>query len=492
MSSPDTPHRVQHPLHGEGSVRAWRRGGRVALVVFDDDPFPLEVPARELGEASTRPHPTTSPRLEGSIEQVRAALTLEAMRLGVVPSADLSAYTVGRGALMQQIERDLEVTRSAGGAARAVLGDYGSGKTHLIELIQQTALRQGFLSARVVLDPEETSPAHPKRVYRALLRQLRYPESMWEEGAGLRPLFDAAISRPEVCARFCPEAPQTDTPHLYLSPALAYWRTLHAPGVEKKIRGVSPADAPVYLERAKSLLLDWLEGHPTISNKHINAHLSRLPGKHPKLYSLLDYRPWARIYGYLLSGIAALTSACGYEGLSVSLDEAEFYALLSSENKTYADALFSAWCHAASGVALDDDALGVGGYGVQRTLPPRFSDAPNLYLVLAMTPNRDGLDMLGSLFPPEQQSNIQPLGRDEYLSLSHKVSDFYASAHPEWALPERLVQPLGKVLHGLIDAGYVGSPRQAMKFIIEFLDIVRYKPAQVGAMVQSLQSSLYF
>ena len=110
----------------------------------------------------TRPAPTgeppeaSLPSLEGSFELAHAALTLEAMRLGVVPSAEVDTYTVGRDVELAMVDRDLEETAASGGAVRAILGDYGTGKTHLLELIRSRALAAGFLVAEATLDPVET------------------------------------------------------------------------------------------------------------------------------------------------------------------------------------------------------------------------------------------------------------------------------------------------------------------------------------------------
>ena len=50
--------------------------------------------------------------------------------------------------------------------------------------------------------------------------------------------------------------------------------------------------------------------------------------------------------------------------------------------------------------------------------------------------------------------------------------------------------PLGKVVNGLVGGGYVSNPRQTMKFLVGFLDVVRARPDQVGQMVRSLQHQL--
>ncbi|MGM0578248.1 MAG: BREX system ATP-binding domain-containing protein [Myxococcota bacterium] len=493
-----TPPRVSHPVHGHGVVESWRRGGRAAVVRFDDRPLPVEVASRELevdgdrpgapGEGAGGPSEDAEEHLRGSLQQDVAAMTLEAMRLGVVPAADLTAYTVGRDEAIARVDADLErAATGGGGAVRAFLGDYGTGKTHLLELAQQRALDAGYVTSLVMLDPEETAPSHPKRVYRSVVRNLRYPDRPFEEGAGLRPLLDRAVASPEALEAFGVDPPLRghardlvhDTPfHLYLTPVLAYHRTLTA-----------AQDVPD-AELAGDLLLDWLEGHPTISNQQIDRLLSALPGRFPKLYSLLDYRPWARIYGYLLSGLSALARRVGHRGLVVLLDEAEFYALLSKGNRGYARDLFRAWA-VATGQA-EDDGSGVGGYGIQRHVPPRYGDGSGLVLALAMTPNEQGEAVLREAVPEPLHHALEPLSRDDYLLLAERVCDFYASAWPDWSLPRAVVPALGRVLAELLGGGFVDNPRQAMKFVIEFLDVARTQPDAVPGVVRNLQSTVLF
>jgi hypothetical protein len=456
------------------------------------------------------------PRLEGSFELAHAALTLEAMRLGVVPSAEVATYTVGRDAELAMVDGDLRETLETGGTVRAILGDYGTGKTHLLELIRSRALAAGFLVAEATLDPVETPPSHPKRVYRSLVRSLAYPDQLHHD-LGLRPLLEKGCRSEAAAERFRLQRAgraeirnQLDEgAHLYLTPALRYLKAAQAGGGRQgrraRRRGADD-DPTVTAELAVELLLDWIEGHPTISNQVIDVVLARTLGRQDKVYSLLDFRPWARIYAYLLNGIARLARCVGYGGLVVLLDEAEFYALLSSENRDFARTLFKALAFAAVGGTANgqgDDAgslslpfevedLSGGGYGVQQRLPTVYDAEAGLYVVFAMTPNPDGLDALTAAVPQERCVELTPLRREQYIELSRRVCDFYVSARPDLDLPEAVVAPLGKVLSGLIGAGLVENPRRAMKFIIEFLDVVRYHRDQVSSVVRGLQERLAF
>jgi hypothetical protein len=455
------------------------------------------------------------PSVTATLAPDLAARTLEAMRLGVVPDGDLSPYTVGRTDALATASADLGVAQQHG-QARVFLGDYGTGKTHLLHLLAEQALRDNFLVCSAILDADEVSPSHPQRVYRALVRSLRYPDRPHDAALGLRHLLDRATDSDAILSSFltaqntsAPLTPQTlDLGyHLYLSPALTYWhatRRVSSGDAPLRPKHTPDTDTPTFLSRAQELLLSWLEGHPTLSNRAIEEFLSPLPGKHPKLYGMCDYRPWSRIYGYLLSGLSSLAQACGYSGLAILLDEAEFYSLLSNENKHFARVLFSAWIHAAIGDdpstaqstqdAQSPQDFDIGGAGIQKSLPPRYtptsSSACGLYVVLAMTPAQDGMHVLEPLVGKPRIADLSPLSRDDYTSLASKVIDFYASANPHWPIPAALIKPLGTLMHGLIDTGHLGNARQAMKFIIEFLDVIRHKPDAAPLMIRGLYNLL--
>lgn len=431
-------------------------------------------------------------------ESLRAQLTLEAMRLGVVPATDLEHSTVGRDIEIDIIRQDLGAASVSGGR-RAFLGEYGLGKTHLLELIQQMALKQNFLVSRVVLDHADHSPAQPKRIYHAVTRSLAYPDDVHGTG-GLGPLLDKAVLSPDILKKYLvtrdkdivhlPIREQLSRGmHLYLTPALAYMQALSNPESLKIPRYLG--DPSVWANTARHHLLEWIEGHPTRSNQDINDELNVIRGRFPKIYSLLDCRPWAKIYGYILNGIARLARDVGYAGLVVVMDEAEFYSLLSAQNRAYARSLFQAWSHAAGGdddLPFTHDELITGGYGVQRDLPSRYAEDPGLYLVFAMTPNSDGIHVLQQAVAPQLICYLNPLSAVDYLKMTEHVVALYAKAYPEADMPEGIAQPMAEVVTALSQQGTLATPRQTMKFLTEFLDLVRYCPDKIADVIENLQT----
>ena len=431
--------------------------------------------------------------------QLHAALTLEAMRLGVVPATDLEASTVGRNVEIDIVRRDLEQCRESG-ARRAFLGDYGLGKSHMLELIEQIALKRNFLVSKVTLDHADLAPSQPKRIYHAIMRGLMYPD-LPEQHDGLQPLLDKAARNPDVLRKYLAKTDRTHPLprtireqlqaglHLYLSPAIAY---TYALSDVEHIRIPGHLGEPVAWARmAHHLLIDWIEGHPTRSNQDINDELNMIRGRFPKIYSLLDYRPWAKIYGYILNGISQLATDVGYSGLVVVLDEAEFYSLSSAQNRTYARSLFQAWSHAVG--AVDEESLPcssedllTGGYGIQRELPLRYSDTPGLYLVFAMTPNSEGIRGLQEALPPQFICYLNPLTAPDYLKMTEHLVALYRTAFSDAEIPEGIEGPLSDVVNALAQQGQLANPRQTMKFLTEFLDIVRFAPGEVPNVIQNL------
>lgn len=433
------------------------------------------------------------------IEKHHAALTLEAMRLGVVPETDLEKTTVGRDIEIDIVRQDLNLCQEAG-ARRAFLGDYGLGKSHMLELIEQMALKQNFIVSKVTLDHADLSPAQPKRIYHAVMRNLIYPDRK-NTLEGITPLLEMAAQNENVLLKYLVKNEKGKTAarsireqlnqglHLYLTPAIAYMRALmdtehmKLPGYIDDVQG--------WIASAKHLLIDWIEGHPTQSNQDINDELNLIRGKFPKIYSLLDYRPWAKIYGYILNGISQLAKDVGYAGLVVVIDEAEFYSLLSAQNRAYAKSLFQAWSHAVG--ANDEDALPcskdellTGGYGIQRELPARYSDSPGLYLVFAMTPNSDGIRVLQEALPPQFICFLNQLTAPDYLRLTEHLVELYRKAYPDTEIPDGLADPLSDVVNALTQQGQLSNPRQTMKFLTEFLDLVRFVPEEIPDVISNL------
>jgi hypothetical protein len=391
--------------------------------------------------------------------------TLEALRLGVVPRVSPEQLTVAREQELALVEQDLVETPKVG-SARVFLGDYGTGKTHLLELIEHLALSRNFLCSRIVLDEEEVPPSHPQRGYRALCRGLRYPEG----GQGLAPLLDRIVPHERWLRA------GSASYHHYLSPVLQYWKALE------------PEDP------LRDELQDWIEGHPSASSKELEPELrrrTRLRGL--RLFALKDYRPWAHLYSYLIGGLAHLAQQAGYEGLVLLFDEAEFYGLLNSTSREFADLVFGYYATAALGEErshFDLSRAKRGGQSIHRSFPPLYQRRQPLYCVFAMTEDPAGVGALRRIVGEDRLQRLTPLGLGDYQQLCLKVVELYRAAYEDCKVGQEVQNPMGQVVYRGVERGVLGNPRQVLKFVMELLDFSRLRRDEIGDFVAEVMEIL--
>ncbi len=273
--------RIRHRFLGRGSLIRWIRGGRQAIVAFDYGRV-LTVRGADLapviedgGSKRTVRLPRNAsvpiPQEYGSGDR----FVIEAFRLGIVPERGILDWTFGRDGELNYLS---EWLRDPEEAALYLFGDYGSGKTHLLGALGRRALDEGWAVARVPLDPLDSPPSSPKRVYRSLLRSLRWRENGSDRDAQdlLQRAMDGGLT-------------EAATGHRFLEPF---------------VRAIGN-------KRDEEAAWRWILGEPA------DARRLGLPLLH-------DHTTASNIYTNLLSclGWTAATHA-GLRGLLLLLDEAE-------------------------------------------------------------------------------------------------------------------------------------------------------------------------
>ncbi|MGD0818829.1 MAG: BREX system ATP-binding domain-containing protein, partial [Methanomassiliicoccales archaeon] len=126
--------------------------------------------------AKTRPLPNITERdYHRSTKEFQARQVIESLRLGIPPqgvSEDFfEVFTVGRGDEIRRVEEFLE---DDGEGSIIITGEYGSGKTHMMEITASIALREGWAVSMVELDTTEAPLSKPKSVYEKIAGSLRY------------------------------------------------------------------------------------------------------------------------------------------------------------------------------------------------------------------------------------------------------------------------------------------------------------------------------
>lgn len=505
---------ISHADWGAGKVLALLRGGRVIRVEFDEMPnTPWEIPREELGfeglspvpanprkppasppaPAPSPPKPTPAPEPQAPDpppepfaskracekppeNSVTARQSLEALRLGVVPTSHLNTYTVGRDMELAVIYEDLKSAAEGSGGMRVVLGDYGSGKTHFLEMAGLMALESGFLTTRATLDSREVMPSRPRRIYHELARGIRYPDDPDIKRRGLKPLLQKAANHVDLVRSL--SRPRGARYHPYLGPALFYWSVLPA-----------LKDAEDLQER----LLDWIEGSEVASNVELEKKLRHMTSARVRLYALRDFRTVTHLYTLLLGGIADMARQVGYQGLAVMVDEAEFYSVLGGRDRTFADVLFrtfAAACLKREVLGFDPETLPRGGQAVHRRFSWRYRNDQPLYSVFALTHDPAGKSALARAVPENRFMTLPSFSTLDYITLSERVLSLYDMARAPLSMGKQLAPLMARVIEPCHQTGLIENPRQALKFITEVVDITRHRPERIKPMLEELLKRL--
>ncbi len=380
--------RVDHPTFGPGTVVAAFRGGSEWLVRFENGLRFRRARQEFVGEAERphRPAPSpTPPSVRPPLQQSRfeARRLIESLRFGVAPAASLRELTIGLAAERASVTTGLNRSHELGGAVRAVLGEYGYGKSHLLALCAQEALDRGFVVARASLDLLELPPHRAFDVYRALMHDLRTPGS---EEQGLGPLLRRA-EKMELSGRLREVAGLASDPLLLTLDALA----------------TAPSG------RQRAAWQRWLMGG---RRTRLMQPATPQGVKFPTIYKVGHN---ARQVAYLLGGISVLARLAGHSGLCVLIDEAESYSLLRVQQRPKAGLFFAAMIHAATAGAAATGAGGTAGAGGDRSpiredalpqhhlrdYPVRYGAGQSLFFMFAVTRSENQLPLDVWLGPDE-------------------------------------------------------------------------------------------
>lgn len=430
---------VMHPRFYRGVVVDVRHKGFEALVRFGTDS--RWVRATELRATDTEARPVSeAPRVraarmararEADPTRVRELRTLfEAFRLGIVPHGAIVEWTVGR---------DREVDAIKGWLADQAYGSlvlegaYGTGKTHLLELLYARALEMGYAVTRVGFDPSEAPAAFPKRVYRRAVKAVR----VQVDGSALD--FRGAL-------REAARRGETLEGHPVLEAVLA------------RVRSGAMTDAE----------WDELEGRDSGAGA---------------VTGLYDYTTSANIYCNLLSGLGTLfVRGLGALGFLVLLDEVEtaqtwtyhyqwkrslnFFQGLSMTANDHPELVDEAIEKKKEAYRGAESGLVYSGHN---PVPYLWSVPSYLKVVFAITPGAFTKRFL-DWHPEQPVLTLSSLPVDSLDGLFERLADAYELVHGTALDPRRREATRSLVQHRARD----GTTRVSIKAMIEALDFARF------------------
>ncbi|MCL2531627.1 MAG: ATP-binding protein [Oscillospiraceae bacterium] len=372
-----------------------------------------------------------------------AAAVLSSLGGGVVPRVGLEYITVGRQAEIHALLRDVEQIAQGGAAFRFLVGQYGAGKSFLLQTMRNHVMEKGFIVLDCDLTPQRRfcgSRGQGAATYQELVRNLSTRTK--PDGGALPLLLDrwaAAISKEQLPATL--QAMQEQVHGFDFSIALQkYWQAFHGSDDDTQAR-----------------VLRWLRGEYTTKTAAKQAIGINLIVNDDNWYDFLK----------LLAGFAV---QAGYAGMLVMVDElvnlfriphrptrqCNYEKLLSMYN----DALQGKAQHIGfiMGVtpqALEDSDKGLFSYDALRS---RLAEGR-----FASTGVRD-------LLAPVIR--LAPLSDEELLVLCEKLAALHAQLYDyqNSVTPEEIAQFLQLEFARMGAAQHI-TPREVIRDFIELLNL---------------------
>jgi len=292
--------------------------GRVLKIIPVDNDFEITVEFDKFGVKRLRqsiaslhkasPAAPIAPPTPPNNHYFKSRRMIEAFRLGIVPHDLINEFTFGRDAEIAQIEKWLAHDKIN---THILVGEYGSGKTHILNYAYWKAIRQGYATAYVEMDPQECPFYQPKKVYAKLIQSLKFQLPHDKQEYGFKNLLQKLL--------------RDGAFHDH-----AYFRHLLPDATEKA--------------------WEWIEARNILTRPEEND--GEVDLDFPPLY---NYSNAGNIYCYLLSAIGyGIKKALGLRGLVLIFDEAE---AISQTNYVYQAQKADSFLKALIRVASNDEAL---------------------------------------------------------------------------------------------------------------------------------------
>lgn len=327
---------VEHAEFGRGVIVNLL--GTEAEVSFFGEVLPVK--AAELTPLLP-PKPTSVAKAEAMSDSAFAfRRAFEAVNLGVTPSApeQLIGLTIDGEDEERRVQQWLK-RAPTDGLCKVFFGGYGSGKSHHLQLVKATALRDGWVTSFVEFDPKAADPAKPHLVYRELMLGLEFPQR--DDGMQARDFYDLVKEVRDHWSRV------RDGKLFKASP---WWSQAF-----RILQTAAHSDDEEYRQG-----IGWLSAFSRDATAL--KTLARDAGLSASFVPKMPIaRETAEIYVFHLAVLNEICRALGYKGLALILDEAEHVRGYNVTRREKANNLFDLMARAAH-------------RPLQSDIPPRRND----------------------------------------------------------------------------------------------------------------------
>ena len=384
---------------------------------------------------------------------------IESLRFGIPPAYHVSAFTVGRQSVVQDASRALREHSGVAGESLLVKANYRSGKSHILRVIGEIAHKEGYATSSVIVNSADGIRFNRMdTIMGAISRGIRVPECTT---TGIGALFNSYLAA-------CHSDNQSDLRNARdrISDA-GRWRRpelLKSPGVHAALRAWVNDD----IGRARDLVEDWL------------SYPDNYRGQRKRLYKCLvqdlsgrfmDPRPEWMFYAEetflfhtgghrqawdALNDFNVIAQASGLKGLVLLFDEFED-VVQNLGRRDYQQQAFENLFRFFRGRRYP----GLTYFAVTPDFINKCKD--ELLSKEVYDFDYDEFDLLPS-------KEIEPIGRTEFLTLSHTIRLVHGTAYA-WdalnGLPDFELEELADELFSVYSPD---SVRRSVQRLVEVLD----------------------
>ena len=406
-----------------------------------------------------------------------AQALINSLKGGVVPRVGLQYVAVGRKDEIDALLRDVEIVADGGASFRFIVGQYGSGKSFLLQTIRNYVMAKNFVVVDADLSPErrlQGTRGQGLATYKELIRNMSTKTK--PEGGALSLILDRWISsvQQEVMVSSGLSATDPGLPKL----------------VEKRISAViySLNEMVHGFDFARLLTLYYeahIQGDDALKAKVLKWFRGEYPTKSEARQELgvnivITDDDW---YEYLKL-FAAFLKQAGYAGMLVLIDElVNIYKIPNAITRQYNyEKILTMYNDTMQGKAqhfgiilcgtpqcMEDPRRGVYSYEALRS---RLAEGHF---------TGEHKDLLSPVI------RLQPLTHEEMLILIEKLADIHAGLYeyPQIVTESDMVDFI-QIEFGRIGADTHITPREVIRDFIQVLDIVYQNP---GVKVRELLGS---
>lgn len=397
-----------------------------------------------------------------------AQTVINSLKGGVVPRIGLPYITVGRKAEIDALLQDVDLVTDGGASFRFIVGQYGSGKSFLLQTIRNYVMDKNFIVADGDLSPERRlhgSKGQGLATYRELIQNLATKTR--PEGGALTLILDRWIN--QVQTEVAKELPY-DSPNFNQTVAkkiqeqvLSLNEMVHGFDFAKLL--IRYYDAYVSGdEDSKGKVVKWFRGEYRLKSE-ARADLG--------VNIIISDDDW---YDYLKL-FAVFFRQAGYSGLFVMIDElVNLYKIPNAISRQYNyEKLLTMYNDAMQGKAkylgilmgatpqaVEDRRRGVYSYEALRS---RLAEGKF---------SKEGKRDLNA-----PVIHLEPLTPEEMLILVEKLADMHAGLYGyDKKITEADLAAFIKLEYGRVGAERKLTPREIIRDFIELLDLSMQNPDQ--------------